>query len=229
MKNAADPPPRFADCILTMDEHWLSPSYRGMSMRSELLLSSLLLLLIWGAMTLCLAGVGLHDMCWEETGASSTPAAQLVCELLFLLVEVLFFFPLLIRRARQMEAVWYGAFALVWWLLPDVFSWGVFFRHGYLGQEELCGMGFWLNLPVLLPLFLIGGPFSGRKNGLHRAALQGDRERVAQFLDLYPSMLLRKSEKGCTAREYAERAGHRDLAAWLAEQEAAAARKTAAE
>ncbi len=220
MQNAAQKPPRFTDCILTMDAHWLSPSYRGMSMRSELWLSSLLLLLIWVAMTLCLARLGLHDMCWEETGASSTPVAQLVCELLFLLVEVLFFCPLLIRRARQMEAVWYGAFALVWWLLPNVFSWGVYLRHGYLGQELLCGMGFWLNLPVLLPLFLIGGTFSGRKNGLHRAAIAGDRARVAQFLAFYPSMLLRKSEKGRTAREYAQRAGHRDLAAWLAEQEA---------
>ncbi len=228
MNTTAEQPIRFSDCILTMDARlWFSPSYRGMSSRSELWLTAMALSFVCGLMPLVLVNLGAYEVVWEEWGEVSNPL-QLAFEGFFLLLEMLVFLPLLIRRARQMGAVWYGAFALALWVLPEAYSWRSYFLHGYFGKDLLCGVDACLNLLVLLPLFFFGGTFSGRKNGLHRAAMAGDEARIVQYLSLYPSMLLRKSEKGFTPHEYARLMGHAELAAWLGEKEAAA-QKTAAE
>ncbi len=147
------------------------------------------------------------------------------------LAELLFLFPLYIRRARQMGSIVTGVTAMVGASCPWLLSLLSYLCCGWNAAEELL----WplpqlVFLLALLPLLLWGGTFAGRKNAWHRAAIAGDRARAERLLAYFPSGLLKKSEKGYLAHEYAQKAGHDELAAWLrAQEEEQAAQKTAAE
>ncbi len=212
---ARTPEFRFSDCIPTMDAcHWFSPSYRGMSPRTELWMVALLyvVLCIW-------PGVWLGEY------------YPLTRDVIGIAVHVLIFFPLYIRRGRQMGCIVHGITPIVAYLGPQLMALWCYYAHGWnVVDELLAGIPYVLYFITLLPLLFYGGTFSGRKNELHRAAIAGDKARAERLLAYFPSGLLKKSEKGRTPREYAQEAGHDDLAAWFkALEEERAASKTAAE
>ncbi len=189
--------------------HWCSLSYRGMSSRIELWMMSL-------------AFVAYHMLLGWWVYAVSPMAAGV----LDILVEVLLFYPLIIRRARQTGLTAYGVIMVAAHALPLALSCYHSFPYGYELEEEVPVL-YCLFYLMLIPLYFYGGTFSGSKNELHRAAIAGDRGRVERLLAYFPSGLMKKSQKGRTPREYAQEAGHPELAVWLAEQEAQ--QKTAAE
>ncbi len=204
----------FRDCILTMDAcHWFSPGYRGMSSRSELWLVALLyaVLCLW-------PGVWLGEY------------YPLTRDVIGMAVHVLIFFPLYIRRGRQMGSIAYGLTPIVAYLWPLLAALESYFTYGWNAVDEvLSGFPYVLYFITLLPLFFYGGSFSGRKNELHRAALAGDRARAERLLAYFPSGLTKKSEKGYTPSDYAQKAGHDELAAWFrAREEERMTAKTAA-
>ncbi len=194
----------YADCILSMDAcHWGSPSYRGMSSRTELWMTSLALLLLQ-----------------LVPGLYVLEYSPVMKELLDALLGFLLFFPLLIRRARQMGCTAYGVVVVAVLCMPLVLNAYALWSFGdFRIVEFFDGLFFLLDFLVLFPLYVLPGTFSGDKNALHRAAIAGDAERAARLLAWWPSGLSRRSQKGLTPREYAREAGHEELAAWFAQQE----------
>ncbi len=188
------------DQVLTPDPyHWFSLSYAGISSRTEVWLTRVSL----NVLELVIAGLFAHSL-------------PLLCGAVFDLATVLFVFPLFIRRARQLGAVWYGVVALLVSNLP----WRVLIvlehTQGYEAPLALQMVLVVIDIVILFPLYFLGGRYAGRKTALHRAALNGDREQVEQLLALHPHDLPQLSENGYTARDYAQLAGHRELATKLA-------------
>ncbi len=181
--------------------HLFSPRYRGLSPRLE--------------MWLCLIIFQAFYTTVGVLGALNVYTAVVVIGLF----TVFFSFPLHIRRARQMGAVWYGVLVIVLSrvVLPLTFLLLVVGDARTLFAQLAPLMSVLVLLP--LPLYLWGGALAGRKNELMRAAIDGDAERARRLLEECPQLLLQKSDKGLTARDYAERLGHHALASWLLEQE----------
>ncbi len=125
------------------------------------------------------------------------------------MAKILFTLPLFVRRIRQSGMPNYGMAAILLalgcWLLD---SYGEF-----TGNRELTENFFINYLPsLLLPFYFIGGDYAGRKTDMMRAAIAGDKERVREEIALHPRRVLRKGERGYTAREYAEMRGFRVIA-----------------
>ncbi len=202
----------YTDSLLKTDaEHWCSPSYGGMSSRSELWMTSIGFFLLQLPLT-----------CWLLKNQ------PLILNSLFCLFFVICFLPLLVRRARQMGAVWYGFFMVALGGLMVVDSLLIGFGYGALLLIWVA-VGPFLFPLALLPLYFIGGTYSGAKNALMRAAMEGDREWVEHYIRQYPSGLRQKSEKGFTASAYARLSGHHELADFLEAEAAAQEKKTAAQ
>ncbi len=83
--------------------HWFSLSYRGESTRTELWLMTLF-----------------YFVAYVVAMSILEHSAPLACQAAFDLGAILFFFPLTIRRARQLGAVWYGVALLVLQELEEV-------------------------------------------------------------------------------------------------------------
>ncbi len=147
---------------------------------------------------------------------------------------VIFLLPLCVRRARQMGAAWYGVVAFVPTTLGTLLLMAMqlmlllTFQGVMDGESMLAYLDFLgpfmpilvlLILVLMVPLHVYGGALAGRKSELMRAAIAGDEEMARLLVEDDPRALLQKSEKGFTAREYAQRQGHHALAAWLREQE----------
>ncbi len=142
-------------------------------------------------------------------------------EPLVALFYILFAFPLLVRRARQMGAAWYGIVVIVSPIILIPLA-NVFILSFDCSKAELIYFMLGIMACILLllaPLHVWGGALAGRKNELMRAAIAGDMARARLLVEEHPQQLLQKSEKGYTAREYAERRRHHELANWLREQE----------
>ncbi len=199
---------QFSDCILSMDaSHCFSPSYRGMSSRTEL-----------GVMTLLFVVLRIYPGVWVEHHA------PLLYALLGVAVALLIFFPLWIRRGRQTGCIAWGLMPMAPMCLVWLFMLYLGFNEGWettleLLSELLGGLPTIFSFIASLPLYLYGGFYAGRKNELHRAAIAGDRARAERMLAYFPTAPLKRSEKGYLASQYAEYGGHRELAAWLREQE----------
>ncbi len=187
------------DQVLTPDpHHWFSPSYAGISSRTEVWLTRGSL----NVLELVIAGVFAHSL-------------PLLCGAVFDLATVLFVFPLFIRRARQLGAVWYGVVALLVSNLPWHVLMVLEHTQGYEASFALQLVLVVINIVIFFPLYFLGGRYAGRKTALHRAALKGDREQVEKLLAQHPRDLSQLSENGYTARDYAQLAGHRELATEL--------------
>ncbi len=195
----------YTDYVLSDDRaHWFSLRYSGISSRSELwlMLQLLLVLNLFPGMLL----------------AESHPLAY---ELIHALIMLLFFFPLFIRRARQMGSIVHGITAIIAYAAPQLLRFYSYGAYGWNAVDELLnGLPQLVQGLTLIPLLLWGGTYSGRKNELHRAAISGDRERAERMMAAFPNSPCRRSEKGYLASEYAERRGYDGLAAMLREKEA---------
>ncbi len=176
-----------------------SPSYRGLATRTEM----------W---------VMLVILCGVQFLANAVPDGY--GEPVTGLFHLIFALPLIVRRARQMGATWYGIFVIVSPLIVLPLTNWLIISFATKADIVLYAQGILCYIILMFaPLYVYGGALAGRKNELMRAAIAGDFARARELLAEHPQMLLQKSEKGHTARQYAERQGHHELAAWLREQE----------
>ncbi len=216
-----------------------SLSYRGFSSRHEfclmlglaVLLGNLVYILSWAMDREALSWLGLHDIeygrAYLQRANGSRISFSLDC-LTWLPLYLLFVLPASIRRARQANL-----------LLPALVALGcvaVFFGldivmpmlvRDRLPQEVLLKAWCSIALPLFilhLPLCFIGGPFTGRKTELMRAAIAGNEESARQEIAQNPAVALIKSERGYRASDFAALGGHAALADYLREVEASQAR-----
>ncbi len=119
--------------------------------------------------------------------------------------------PCVIRRSRQLTGgVIYG------WVvnLLTLFTLAAWWNIPASRQEWIIDL---LMLLPWIPLLFIKGRYAGAKNELMRAAIEGNMAQVKKLAE--HQKLGQKSEMGYTAREYAEKRGHTEIAAYLREME----------
>ncbi len=195
------------DTVLTKDEENLfSLSYRGFSGRLEMFCMAGWYLFLKAALKFGLSGL-------VAAGLLSTQSGFVLRFGFLTLFFLLFAMPLFVRRARQMGATWYGLLAIVLHGVPVA---GAVWGARYADVVACCVL---VTLLASLPLYLYGGTFSGKKNALMRAAMAGDMMRVRALAEDEPDAVAERSERGFTARDYALRMGHVEIAEYLRKAE----------
>ncbi len=193
--------------VLTKDEqNVFSLSYRGFSDRWDMVYMMGWYVLVKAALKF---GVG-------KIVDAELLAKQISIALLGLFC-ILFVMPLFVRRARQMGAAWYGVLVIALHALPVLGTVWLAATGSYRGDPValVVFVGVLVAVLATLPLCLYGGTFSGKKNALMRAAMAGDIHRVRDLAEEVPYAVAVKSDRSLTARDYALRLRHTEIADFL--------------
>ncbi len=172
------------DAPLSEDEpKWLSPSYKGLSPRSEYIVMSALM-----------------------AGLAFVPYVGGI-------VGIVFWFPLLFRRCRQMGFTLFGLLVII------ICVSGRAMALVAMINSETIGILFGMIISIIPGLIVMfyGGTYAGAKTPLMKAAIIGDFEAVRRLC--VAVNILQKNARGFTAFDYAKKAGHFYIAKYLEEQE----------
>ncbi len=195
-------------------QNLFSLSYRGLSGRKEMFC-----MLGWYFLLKTVLKFGIFMLLMASLLDLSAYWALLLIPIA--LFFILFVVPLFVRRARQMGAAWYGVLVVVLHCLPALGAvWLVRFGT-YEGDPCVRVISYSALAAVIasLPLYVYGGTFSGKKSELMRAAIAGDMERVRCLAEGAYGAVAARSERGLTARDYALRMGHTEIADYLSSLE----------